>query len=164
MIERCQHTLLSESDANDASSIHPLKEALHMAIPSQQTQQFICNPLWPFLTLRSTFNSALAYKTHQHDTVSLGVVLDGTTHSTVNGDEQTLHAGDMVLIPHHCAHSCNPNGGSRSYHMLYIDKQWCIEVLGGDPNSHYLGQPPIQISSQLNDGARHPRHSLRAVE
>ncbi len=106
-----------------------------MTVPSQQEQQFVSNPRWPFLTLRSTFNSALAYKTHQHDTVSLGVVLDGTTKSTVNGEEQTLYAGDMVLIPHHCSHSCNPNGGSRSYHMLYIDKSWCLEVLGGSPET-----------------------------
>ena len=109
-----------------------------MTPPSQQAQQFIRHPKWPFLTLRSTYNSTLAYKTHRHDTVSLGVVLDGTTQSTVNGQMQTLHQGDMVLIPNDCPHACNPDGGYRSYHMLYIEKDWCIQLLGGSSEQHSL--------------------------
>ncbi|RDL45300.1 AraC family transcriptional regulator [Marinomonas piezotolerans] len=103
-------------------------------VPSRQEQHFIDHPRLPFLTLRSTFNSGLAYKTHQHETVSLGVVLEGTTRSTINGSEYHLQAGDMVLIPPHCAHACNPKTGHRSYHMLYIDQQWCVEVLNANPD------------------------------
>ena len=121
-----------------------------MSVPSSQEQQFLAHPKWPFLTLRSTFNSALAYKTHQHDTVSLGLVLDGTTKSTINGEEQTLYAGDMILIPHHCAHSCNPGGGSRSYHMLYMDKDWCIKLLGGNPEHHTFTTSQYVIHDQTH--------------
>ncbi len=35
-------------------------------------------------------------------------------------------ARDLIVIPPHAPHSCNPlHGRPRSYHMLYLDVTWC---------------------------------------
>lgn len=123
-----------------------------MTLPSQQTQHFTTHARWPFLTLRSTYRSTLSYKTHRHETVSLGVVIEGTTQSKIEDKTQSLQQGDMILIPNHCSHSCNPQGRSRSYHMLHIDQNWCVEQLGGRPEQHVFAvtQPLIQDLGLFN--------------
>ena len=144
-----------------------------MTLPSQQTQHFITHARWPFLTLRSTYRSALAYKTHRHETVSLGVVIEGATQSKVEDQVQMLHQGDMILIPNQCSHSCNPQSGSRSYHMLHIDKNWCLEQLGGTPEQHVFAvkQSLIQdlglfsqMAKWLSDFPEAPAECLQTLE
>lgn len=76
----------------------------------------------PGVELRSTWQSTQAYKRHSHAQLSIGAILEGQTCCTCNAEPFTLYPGDLIVIPAHMAHSCNPvEGQPRSYHMLYLD-------------------------------------------
>ncbi|QIR29041.1 helix-turn-helix transcriptional regulator [Kluyvera genomosp. 3] len=76
----------------------------------------------PGLERRSTWQSTQAYKRHSHPQLSIGAILEGGTRCVCDGLEYLLSPGDLIVIPAHAPHSCNPiQGKPRSYHMLYID-------------------------------------------
>ena len=76
----------------------------------------------PGLERRSTWQSTQAYKRHSHPQLSIGAVLEGGTRCVCDGQEYLLSPGDLIVIPAHAPHSCNPiQGKPRSYHMLYVD-------------------------------------------
>ena len=86
----------------------------------------------PGVELRSTWQSTLAYKRHSHAQLSIGAILEGQTCCTCNGEPFTLYPGDLIVIPAHMPHSCNPVAGQpRSYHMLYLetDLQPAMQVI-----------------------------------
>lgn len=83
-----------------------------------------------WLELRSTRRSHQAYKRHHHPQLSIGAILEGETCCVSDGKEYRLQAGDLIVIPPHVPHSCNPvDGQCRSYHMLYLDADWCVAQL-----------------------------------
>ncbi|WP_422731858.1 AraC family transcriptional regulator [Leclercia pneumoniae] len=76
----------------------------------------------PGVELRSTWQSTQAYKSHSHAQLSIGAILEGQTCCTCDGEALILQPGDLIVIPAHMPHSCNPLAGQpRSYHMLYLD-------------------------------------------
>ncbi len=76
----------------------------------------------PGIELRSTWQSRQAYKTHSHAQLSIGAIVEGQTRCVCNGETWLLSPGDLIVIPAHAPHSCNPvDGQPRSYHMLYIE-------------------------------------------
>ena len=76
----------------------------------------------PGVELRSTWQSTQAYKSHSHAQLSIGAILEGQTCCTCEGEALILQPGDLIVIPAHMPHSCNPLAGQpRSYHMLYLD-------------------------------------------
>lgn len=76
----------------------------------------------PGLELRRTWQSTQAYKRHSHTQLSIGAIVEGQTCCVCNGQEFILKPGDIIVIPAHVPHSCNPLAGQpRSYHMLYLD-------------------------------------------
>ena len=109
-------------------------------------QTFWRSPLLPGVELRSTWQSRQAYKTHSHAQLSIGAIVEGQTRCVCNGETWLLSPGDLIVIPAHAPHSCNPvEGQPRSYHMLYIETDF---------------QPALQIvrSESLF------RHYLQAIE
>ena len=83
-----------------------------------------------WLELRSTWRSHQAYKRHHHPQLSIGAILEGETCCVSDGKEYRLQVGDLIVIPPHVPHSCNPvDGQFRSYHMLYLDADWCVAQL-----------------------------------
>ena len=79
----------------------------------------------PGLELRSTWQSTVAYKRHCHPQLSIGAIVEGQTCCRCNDTQYILHPGDLIVIPAHVPHSCNPVAGQpRSYHMLYIDTDY----------------------------------------
>lgn len=94
------------------------------------TQHYWRHHALPFLELRSTYRSLQSYKPHFHPQVSFGAVTEGRTRANCAGREFLLGQGDLVLIAPHVVHSCNPiERQPRSYHMLYLDEEWCLENL-----------------------------------
>ncbi len=90
-----------------------------MTTPRDIHQTFI---RLPGLERRSTWQSTQAYKRHSHPQLSIGAILEGGTRCVCDGLEYLLSPGDLIVIPAHAPHSCNPiQGKPRSYHMLYID-------------------------------------------
>lgn len=86
----------------------------------------------PGVELRSTWQSTQAYKRHSHAQLSIGAILEGQTCCTCNGEPFTLYPGNLIVIPAHLPHSCNPVAGQpRSYHMLYLetDLQPAMQVI-----------------------------------
>ncbi|WP_216082112.1 AraC family transcriptional regulator [Citrobacter sp. MGH 55] len=83
-----------------------------------------------WLELRSTWRSHQAYKRHHHPQLSVGAILEGETCCVSDGKEYRLQVGDLIVIPPRVPHSCNPvDGQCRSYHMLYLDADWCVAQL-----------------------------------
>lgn len=93
-------------------------------------QSFWAPPGLPFLEIRSTFDNFSPYADHFHQSFSLGLILKGHTIFTCGCGKYLAEAGDLVLIEPEMVHSCNPlEGVSRSYHMLYLDPDWCLEQI-----------------------------------
>ncbi|GKX60712.1 helix-turn-helix transcriptional regulator [Leminorella grimontii] len=84
----------------------------------------------PHVELRSTYQSRVGYGEHLHRAFSIGAILEGQTCVRYLGQEKRAQAGELALIEPGAAHSCNPIGEqARSYHMLYINADWCLERL-----------------------------------
>ena len=93
-------------------------------------QHFWLNKALPHLTIRTTYNSVQGYKAHSHTELSIGIIEAGVTRLSMPKEQIVLHEGDIVLIEPNMVHACNPvDGKPRSYHMLYVDNEWCCEVL-----------------------------------
>lgn len=114
-----------------------------MMHPSHINQSFTYKP---GIELRSTWQSRQAYKTHSHAQLSIGAIVEGQTRCVCNGETWLLSPGDLIVIPAHAPHSCNPvDGQPRSYHMLYIE-------------TDFQPAPQIVRSESLF------RHYLQAIE
>ncbi len=111
-------------------------------------QSFWRCPELPWVELRSTWQSTHAYKLHQHAQVSLGAIVEGGTCCVIDGKICQLQAGDIIVIDAAAPHSCNPvDSIPRSYHMLYLDADWCQATLG------YGSQPLLSTQSVIQDPA-----------
>jgi len=118
-------------------------------------QHYWRDPRVPHVEIRNTCNSTLGYKAHSHAELSLGIIESGQTqltHQSTKGNEVvTLFPTDMILIPPHLVHACNPiMGTARSYHMLYVDMDWCMENLTRIYNQPVKNLPscPVVIRDQ----------------
>ncbi|MDC0610374.1 AraC family transcriptional regulator [Vibrio sp.] len=129
-------------------------------------QQFWSSQTLPYLKIRTTVNSCVAYKAHCHEELSLGVLFEGQTCLSSGNIDKVLKARQSIFIAPNQVHACNPiNGGSRSYHMLYIDKSWCLDVLECEqPEYELIVKPNASdavdrtrllslIDSLINDGS-----------
>lgn len=103
-----------------------------------------CSAL-PWVELRSTWASTYAYKLHQHPQLSLGAIVEGGTCCIIDGIEYLLQVGDIVVINAGAPHSCNPMGSTpRSYHMLYLETDWCQSTLGYGLQPLFGSQPVLR--------------------
>ncbi|EAV4775265.1 AraC family transcriptional regulator [Salmonella enterica] len=110
-------------------------------------QRFWRLPQLPWLELRTTSESRQAYKRHSHPQLSLGAIIAGETRCISNEQEYLLRPGELILIPPQSPHSCNPlHERPRSYHILYLDADWCLTQLPHLPANSRLHttQPQLQ--------------------
>lgn len=64
-----------------------------------------------------------------HKTFSVGAVDSGEVIYTVGEKKSSLLPGSLAIINPEVMHSCNAVGSSgRSYFMLYLDIDWCLQV------------------------------------
>jgi AraC-like DNA-binding protein len=64
-----------------------------------------------------------------HQTLSIGAVRKGEVLYDVKGKKAKLAPGSLVVFNPETMHTCNPtNESGRSYYMLHLDTDWCIEV------------------------------------
>ena len=91
-------------------------------------QQYWRDAALPFLELRSTFDSVQNYKPHFHSELSFGALISGSTRAELGERESILEQGDLIVIPPQLIHACNVcRGQPRSYHMLFLDADWCAD-------------------------------------
>ncbi|MDP5238995.1 AraC family transcriptional regulator [Uliginosibacterium sp. 31-16] len=118
-------------------------------MPDPRAQHFWSDPALPFAESRRAQHSRACYRAHTHPVLSVGAVDQGHSCLTLNEAEPNfLHTGDIVVIPAHRLHACNPvEGGAWSYQMLYLDEDWLralqTEGLADDPGLQ-LGGPIVR--------------------
>ena len=67
-------------------------------------------------------NDPHVYKSHVHNELSLGYIIDGSTDLTLNDRTILYRAGDGVIIPPLMTHRCAPKDINHwSYVMLFVD-------------------------------------------
>lgn len=75
-------------------------------------------------------NNLHAYKSHVHNELSLGYIIEGSTDLTMNG--KTIHygSGDGVIIPPLMTHRCAPKDiNDWAYTMLFVDPGYYSDVV-----------------------------------
>jgi len=83
----------------------------------------------PFIEARYTQNSNSNYKKHFHKTLSIGAVEQGEVEFNYQAQEYILKPNSLAVINPYATHSCNPvKNKARTYHMIYVDIQWCKEI------------------------------------
>jgi AraC-like DNA-binding protein len=118
-----------------------------MQTPGTTPQTFWRSPLMPWMELRSTWQSLQAYKRHSHRQLSLGAIVEGGTRCVCDGQAYLLEPGDIIVIAPDAPHSCNPIAGRpRSYHMLWLETDWCLAQLPELAHSRSLScsQPVVR--------------------
>lgn len=83
----------------------------------------------PFAECRYSTGSKREFKPHLHARFSIGAIEHGSVKYRVLDQQSTLKSGALALINPDCIHSCNAVAESdRSYYMLYLDVDWCLQV------------------------------------
>jgi len=75
-------------------------------------------------------NNPHSYKSHVHNELSLGYIVEGSTDLTLNG--RTIHyvSGDGVIIPPLMTHRCAPNEINHwAYVMLFVDPGYYSDIV-----------------------------------
>ena len=92
-------------------------------------ERFFKHHLLPFAEVRYTRSSQASFKQHMHRTFSIGAVDRGAVRYEAGGRSALLEPGSLAIINPEVLHSCNslrPEG--RSYFMLYLETDWCLQV------------------------------------
>lgn len=75
-------------------------------------------------------NNPHAYKSHVHKELSLGYIVEGSTHLTLNGVPIHYETGDGIIIPPLMTHRCAPKDINHwAYIMLFIDPYYYSDVV-----------------------------------
>lgn len=70
-------------------------------------------------------NHPHAYKSHVHNELSLGYIIEGSTDLTLNDKTILFESGDGVIIPPLMTHRCAPQDINHwAYVMLYVDSNY----------------------------------------
>lgn len=83
----------------------------------------------PFIETRFALNSTKHYAQHFHKTLSIGAVEDGEVSYRHKFSNYLLRQNALAIINPYEVHSCNPlEKQPRTYHMTYIDTNYCKQV------------------------------------
>lgn len=93
--------------------------------PLHSDVRFWRDPALPGVEARRSSYTRQAFRTHTHETYSVGLVEIGSTRFTLDGQPHAAKAGQLVVIHPGAPHACNPDTGSGiSYRMFYISPGW----------------------------------------
>ena len=93
---------------------------------NRNSEQFV---RLPFAEIRRSSESSRLYKPHIHPSFVIGAIDRGSVLYRIGGREAVLSTGSLALINPGVLHSCNPGTGeSRSYSVLFLDRDWCIRI------------------------------------
>lgn len=94
------------------------------------TPRFWRDETLPFLEARSIQDGRqVCYAKHSHETFSIGAITGGYC-TYLNGKmQERVGAGAVVVINPEDVHACNPiDNQPWSYHMLYVDVPWLVNL------------------------------------
>ncbi len=93
------------------------------------SDSFYKDPELSFAEGRYSTGSSRDYKAHMHSTFSIGSIEHGRVEYRVGERSSVLAPGSLALINPETLHSCNTlNNEWRSYYMLHLDVDWCLQV------------------------------------
>jgi AraC-like DNA-binding protein len=99
----------------------------------------------PFVESRYVVDSPLHYEKHFHTTLSVGAIEKGMASYVHGNDQDILTPGQLSIIEPEVVHYCNPiEGETRTYHMIYVDIEWC-EALQENLFEDIEGFIPLQL-------------------
>lgn len=75
----------------------------------------------PWVELRIANRTSACYDAHSHDEFSFGIIEQGRAEYRNRQQSHRIGKGDIVTINPADVHSCNPEAGTWSYSMLFID-------------------------------------------
>jgi len=75
----------------------------------------------PWVELRVANQSTACYGAHSHDEFSFGIIQQGRAQYHNRHRSHTIGKGDIVTINPADVHSCNPEAGTWSYSMLFVE-------------------------------------------
>ncbi len=95
------------------------------SLPLHTDVRFWRSPDLPGVEARSSSYTRRAFRTHTHETYSVGLVLGGSTRFSLCGAAHAASPGQLVVIQPGQPHACNPDTGSGlSYRMFYLAPGW----------------------------------------
>lgn len=85
----------------------------------------------PYVETRRACHSRICYQAHSHATFSIGAVDQGLSQFSHHfADTQLIQPGDLVSIPAHVEHRCNPLPNQAwSYQMMHLDAAWLAQLM-----------------------------------
>ncbi|UTV28834.1 helix-turn-helix transcriptional regulator [Photobacterium atrarenae] len=83
--------------------------------------RFKQSTLLPWIELRIADQSSACYEAHSHDEFSFGIIDHGQADYRNRQRIHRIGRGDLVTINPADVHACNPEAGTWSYRMLFVD-------------------------------------------
>ncbi|MEF1288454.1 helix-turn-helix domain-containing protein [Vibrio sp. M260118] len=77
----------------------------------------------PWIEMRIASQSTACYTAHSHNEFSFGIIEQGRADYRNHNTTHHIGRGDIVTINPSDVHSCNPEAGTWSYSMLFIDTE-----------------------------------------
>lgn len=92
-------------------------------------EKFFKDSRLPFAECRYSRSCVQKFKPHMHRAFSLGAVQRGEVEYQAGRERALLTVGSLALINPETLHSCNcRDERGRSFYMLYLDPNWCLEL------------------------------------
>lgn len=86
-----------------------------------KSAKFKQSTVLPWIELRIANQSTACYEAHSHDEFSFGIIQQGRADYRNHQTTHHIGKGDIVTINPADVHSCNPEAGTWSYSMLFVD-------------------------------------------
>lgn len=97
--------------------------------PSNTDVCFWRDPDLPGVEVRYSSYHQEAFCKHTHADYSIGYIDTGRTTFSLDGEDHTATAENMVFIPPEMVHACNPDLDTvMTYHMFYVAPAWLESV------------------------------------
>ncbi|MFL7012876.1 AraC family transcriptional regulator [Enterovibrio norvegicus] len=116
-----------------------------------KSASFKQSTLLPWVELRVANQSSACYEAHSHDEFSFGIIQQGSANYKNRQSTHAIGKGDVVTINPADVHSCNPNIGTWSYSMLFVDT-----LKMGDVQRDVLQSDAHDYTPFIHDFERNP--------
>jgi AraC-like DNA-binding protein len=88
-----------------------------------------------------------AYKSHVHNELSLGYIVEGSTELSLNDKTILYESGDGVIIPPLMTHRCAPNDINHwAYVMLFVDPGYYSDVVSFNQAKKLTGKQAHKLA------------------
>ena len=101
--------------------------------------------------IKRCINIPHAYKSHVHNELSLGYIIEGSTDLSLNDNTILYQSGDGVIIPPLMTHRCAPNDINHwSYIMLFVDPSYYSDVVCFNQAKKLTGNQAYRLKSFID--------------